>query len=92
MGRKLAGFLGKAGFEAVRELTLPDAELAFSGPAPFDVLDVWRARFARMKALQEYCGADFEQVRDEFMDCLSNGDHCSLATVRCCIAVRDGDE
>lgn len=89
-GRKLAGHLRESGFEVVHELTLPDAELAFNGPATPDVLEAWRARFARMKALQEYCGADFERVCDEFLSCLLIEDHCTAAMVRCCIAVSSG--
>ena len=87
MGRKLAAFLQHAGFKVTQELTLPDAELAFEGPAQQDVLEAWRTRFARMKALQEYCGADFARVRDGFLSCLQREDHRAAATVRCCIAV-----
>lgn len=92
MGRKLAEYLRESGFEVSNELTLPDAELGFDGPVPPDVLEAWRARFSRMKALQEYCGPDFAQVRDEFLSCLLREDHRAASTVRCCIAVRsDGN-
>ena len=90
MGRKLARYLRGAGYEVVRELTLPDAELAFNGPAPPDVLEAWRARFARMKALQEYCGPHFAQVRDEFLACLTLEDHRAGVTVPCCLVFRGG--
>lgn len=86
MGRRLGQTLRGAGFEAVREFRLPDAELAFDGPASPDVVEAWRARFARMRALQKYCGPDFERVRDEFLDCLLKDNHQALATVRCCVA------
>lgn len=87
MGRKLTEYLRQAGFEVTQELTLPDAELAFNGPAAPDVLEAWRARFARMRALQEYCGPNFEHARDEFLGCLVREDHRAGATVRCCVAV-----
>jgi SAM-dependent methyltransferase len=88
MGRRLGGILREAGFEVLREFSLPDAELAFDGPALPEVVEAWRARFARMKALQEFCGPDFEWLRDEFLDCLLREDHRAAATVRCCVAVR----
>lgn len=87
-GRKLAGILRQAGLEVFHEFTVPDAELAFSGPAPDPVLSAWQARFERMHLLREFCGPEFEQVRDGFLDCLKRDDHVCHATVRCCIARR----
>ena len=87
-GRKLAGHLERAGFKISRELTLEDRELAFEGPASADILEAWGLRFDRMKLLQDFCGADFAHVRDEFLRCLEQPEHHSLAKVRCCIALK----
>ncbi len=35
----------------------------------------WRTRFERMKRLRDFCGPDFEQVQEEFLDCLTRADH-----------------
>ena len=86
MGRKLRDHLERSGFKVSKMLTLADQELSFSGPARPEVLDAWRNRFDRMKLLRDFCGADFEQVREEFLDCLMRADHSSTATVYCCIA------
>jgi SAM-dependent methyltransferase len=85
MGRKLSDVLRKLGIDIQKEFVVPDAELSFSGPAPHEVVDAWRDRFERMKLLQDFCGAEFEHVRDEFLSCLSREDHRCTATVRCCI-------
>lgn len=87
MGRKLAGHLERAGLGILRELSVEDRELAFKGPAAAVVLEAWRRRFDRMKLLQEFCGAEFEHVRDEFLRCLGRPEHRSLAEVRCCVAI-----
>lgn len=88
MGRKLHGVLVAAGFRIRTELVLDDRELAFQGPAPPEVLAAWRARFARMPALQEYCGERFTALQGDFLDCLAHPDHRSSARVFCCIAKR----
>lgn len=90
MGRKLADHLQRAGFTVVRTFTVVDRELAFDGPAPPDVIDAWRNRFDRMTQLRDFCGADFERVRGEFLDCLSRADHRSTARVVCCIGRTEG--
>ena len=90
MGGKLAGDLERAGFTVSVTLTLTDHELAFDGPAPLDVIEAWRNRFDRMQPLREFCGADFERVRGEFLDCLSRTDHRSTARVVCCIGRTEG--
>ncbi len=86
MGRKLAAYAEQSGFKIVSETTLDDPELSFAGPARSDVVEAWRDRFDRMKLLQEFCGSDFEGVREEFLDCLIRADHKSDASVRVCIA------
>jgi SAM-dependent methyltransferase len=88
MGRKLHGLLEAAGFGVRRELVLEDRELAFQGIAAPEVLDAWRARFARMPALQQYCGERFAALREDFLACLARPDHRSSARVFCCVAER----
>lgn len=78
MGRKLRGYLERAGFTVVKALTLEDQELSFTGPARPDVLQAWRDRFDRMSGLST--------VRDEFLACLERPDHVSTARVVCCLA------
>lgn len=87
-GRKLGGVLQGIGMVVGAELTLPDAELSFFGPASPAVLEAWQNRFDRMHLLQKFCGSEYEQVREEFLNCLSRDDHHSQATVRCCIAMK----
>ncbi len=88
MGGKLAGYLERSGFTVANELELEDQEFAFNGRALPEVVEGWRNRFDRMNLLREYCGADFEQVRDEFLACLTRADHRSLCKVYCCVATR----
>ncbi len=87
-GRKLETHLQNAGFSVARSLTMNDRELSFNGPADRGVLDAWQARLERMKLLQDFLGAEFDQVREEFLGCLMRADHRSLATVCCCIAIK----
>jgi hypothetical protein len=89
-GRKLKSHLEKAGFSVTKSLTVEDREFSFCGPADPGVSDSWRARFERMKLLQDFLGPDFDQVREEFLGCLMRADHRSLAKVCCCIAVKRG--
>jgi SAM-dependent methyltransferase len=87
MGRKLRGHLERAGFTIVESRTLVDKELCFDGPAGSDVIESWRSRLDRMKALKNFCGAMFEQVRDDMLAALSRADHRSLAKVYYCVGV-----
>ena len=84
MGRKLAGHLERSGFTVDNVLKLDDQELSFHGPASQEVVDAWRNRFNRMGLLRDFCGSDFEQVREEFLDCLQRADHQSQAKVYFC--------
>ncbi len=70
MGRKLREHLERSGFAVSQVLSLDDAELAFSGPASPEVVAAWRRRFDRMRLLRDFCAAEFEQVREEFLECL----------------------
>ena len=86
MGRKIAGILQQIGLVVLHEFTVPDAELSFSGPASRQVFEAWKARFERMQLLRDFCGTEFEHVRNDFLNCLNRDDHCCDAKVRCCIA------
>jgi len=86
MGHKLKGYLEQAGLNVSKEFTLPDLELSFDGPASLEVVDAWRNRFQRMNLLRDVCGPSFDQVEDEFLNCLLRADHRALAKVYCCIA------
>jgi SAM-dependent methyltransferase len=86
MGRKLAPHLSASGFAVTKVLTVEDRELAFDGPGSADVLEAWRTRFDRMLLLRASWGAEFEQVRDEFLQALADPSHRSQAKVYCCIA------
>ncbi len=88
MGRKLRGHLERSGFTVSNELTLGDQELSFDGPARPGVVDVWRERLDRMKLLQDFCGLEFRQVREELLGCLAGAGHRSVAKVYCCVATR----
>ena len=88
MGRKLGGYLERCGFEISKALTLEDRELSFSGPADPEVVEAWRRRFDRMKLLREFCGTVFDEVREEFLDCLTLPAHRCTASVSFCLATR----
>jgi len=90
MGRKLEGHLLRSGFTLSKALELDDQELSFDGPAPPDVVEAWRLRFARMKGLRDFCGSNMGRVRDEFLKCLRHPAHTSHAKVVCCIATKEG--
>jgi len=89
MGRRLESALESAGFNVSLVRTLDDPELSFDGPASAEVLDSWRSRFQRMPLLRDLCGSEFENVREEFLDCLTRADHRSLAKVVSVIAAKD---
>src|SRR5262249_27291876 len=88
MGRKLRPALEQCGFTVAKELGLLDEELSFTGPARWEVIDAWRARLDRMKLLRDFAGGRFEDLRQEFLQCLASPQHRSTAAVCCCIAHR----
>jgi len=90
MGRKLQRYLERTGFAVSRVLILDDQEFSFAGAASPEVLDAWRDRFQRMQLFRDFCGAEFVQVRDDFIECLARSDHHSTAKVYCCVATRQG--
>jgi hypothetical protein len=51
-------------------------------------VDAWRDRFDRMTLLRNFCGTEFEQVREEFLGCVVRADHTSVAKVYCCIGTK----
>jgi SAM-dependent methyltransferase len=88
MGRRLASELRAGGFTVTKEFTVPDQELCFAGPASESVLASWRTRWEQMALLRDFCGGEFDRIRDEFLTCLSSTEHVCATTVRCCIAHR----
>lgn len=68
---------------------MPDLELSFDGAAAPEVIMAWRRRFERMGLLREVCGAEWSDVRDEFLGCLGRADHVSTARVVACVGVKD---
>lgn len=88
MGGKLRSVLEPLGLELLQDICVPDKELSFSGRALPEILAAWRARFDRMHLLQEFCGAEFENVRDDFLNCLELDQHESGAMVHCLIAAK----
>jgi SAM-dependent methyltransferase len=88
MGHKLGRYLLQAGLRVARELSLPDRELAFDGPADPEVLEAWSLRLERMKGLADFCGADFDGVRRDLLTALASPQHRSLATIRFCLGLK----
>ncbi len=41
-----------------------------------------------MKLLCSFCGADFEPLREEFLNSLTHADHRWVAKAHCCIATK----
>jgi len=87
-GHKLQPSLKAAGFRVTAALRCEDLELSFKGPATPEVVEAWRVRFDRMRLLREMCGPEFAAVREQFLECLSNPDHESVAAVYCCIGAK----
>jgi SAM-dependent methyltransferase len=89
MGHRIPAVVDQLGMELLRDFSVPDKELSFSGRASSDVIEAWRTRFDRMHLLRNYCGSEFENVRDEFLSCLSLDHHECRATVKCVIAAKN---
>jgi SAM-dependent methyltransferase len=85
-GRRLAPAMRAAGLTVIHEGTLDDDELAFDGPASSDVIDAWRARFARMQGMQAHFGARFADVERALLDSLASAAHRSLCRVVLAVA------
>ena len=82
MGRRLAAVCRDIGLTAISESRWNDAELAFNGPAPAEILAAWRRRFARLPVMKAYFGAErFDQIAGAFLESISRPDHRSTAAV-----------
>ena len=87
-GRKIKAHLEGAGFSVSKSLAIHDCELSWDGPAETGVAEAWQARLGSMKLLQDFLGADYAEVREEFLQCLTRPDHRSCAQVIFCLAVK----
>jgi trans-aconitate methyltransferase len=87
VGRRLASALASQGFH-VTTTELTDRELAFDGPASSEVLQAWRARFARMGGLKSFLGGDFADFTGGFLHVLESPEHRSLCRVVLCVGRR----
>jgi len=82
MGRRLAAVCRNIGLTAISESRWNDAELTFNGPAPAEILDAWRRRFARLPVMKAYFGDErFDQIARAFLETISRPDHRSTAAV-----------
>jgi SAM-dependent methyltransferase len=82
MGRRLAAVCRDIGLTAISESRWTDAELAFNGPAPAEILAAWRRRFDRLPAMKAYFGATrFDEIAGAFLESISRPDHRSTAAV-----------
>ncbi len=87
MGAKLSGHVRALGMTLTDELTVPDREFCFTGPADAEVVEAWQSRLDGMTLLQSFCGDAFPVVREDFIKCLNRPDHASTARVIACIAI-----
>jgi hypothetical protein len=80
MGRRFAAACRDIGLTAISDSGWDDAELAFNGPAPAEILAAWRRRFARLPVMKAYFGAErFDQIAGAFLESISRPDHRSTA-------------
>lgn len=86
MGAKLTVHLERAGLDLTESFPVSDKEFSFDGPAKPAILEAWTTRLDRMKLLRDFCGPNFDHLRDDFLGCLARSDHRSLSKVRCCVA------
>jgi SAM-dependent methyltransferase len=88
MGSKLRHYVELAGFAVSSTHLLEDQELSFVGPADRAVLEAWSSRLDRMNLLKDFCGFNFERVREDLLCALLHPHHRSIATVHCCIGIK----
>jgi len=82
MGRRLAAVCREIGLTGISESRWSDAELAFNGPAPAEILTAWRQRFARLPVMKAYFGEErFDRIARAFLESISRPDHRSTASV-----------
>lgn len=87
-GSCLGHWVEKAGFKVERSFFLPDAELAFKGPASADVVLSWKNRFQRMPRLATLMPAGF---KDRFLHSLQDKTHISKCSVNVVLAYKNGN-
>lgn len=89
MGGKLPSFCREAGLTVISKHSHKDAELAFEGSAPSEILAAWRERFKRMQGMKSHFGeTHFEELVSTFLDTIASSDHHSTATVEMVLATR----
>ncbi|RPI42206.1 MAG: hypothetical protein EHM46_05470 [Bacteroidetes bacterium] len=87
MGGKIGYFLDSCGLSIVYEENRNDPEIAFNGKAENRIIRSWDRRFERMFKFREFLGEeDFQSVKREFLDCLSNENHTSSTFVKYIVA------
>lgn len=87
-GRKIKAHLERAGFSVSKSVPVHDRELSWDGPAEVGVAEAWEERFGNMKLLQNFLGAEYAAVREEFLQCLARPDHRSCAQVLFCLGIK----
>jgi trans-aconitate methyltransferase len=88
MGSKLRSLMERQGLTILEERRLDDRELSFQGRAEPEVLQAWRDRLARMKALKDFSASRAPGFEQEFLDALSREDHVSRCRVLALVAQR----
>jgi hypothetical protein len=88
MGSKLRSLMERQGLTILEERRLDDRELSFQGRAEPEVLQAWRDRLARMKALKHFSAFRAPGFEQEFLDALSREDHVSRCRVLALVAQR----
>ena len=78
----------RQGLTILEERRLDDRELSFQGRAEPEVLQAWRDRLARMKALKDFSASRAPGFEKEFLDALSREDHVSRCRVLALVAQR----
>lgn len=87
MGSKIKDFITAHGLSIIHEENKFDRELAFNGPAKPEKRKSWEYRFDRMAGFKEYMGDKrFNAIKNEFLDCLSDGHHTSNTIVKFMVA------
>jgi ubiquinone/menaquinone biosynthesis C-methylase UbiE len=90
MGSKLNDYLVANGLTIIYEQNMKDAELSFNGPADNQVLISWQSRLDRMTGFKNALGSNqFERIKNEFLNCLSDNSHTCNAIVKYVIATKD---
>jgi hypothetical protein len=87
MGSSLKDFITNLGLSIIHEEDKLDRELTFNGPAEPEIRKSWEYRFDRMAGFREYLGdKQFNALKNEFLDCLSDEHHTSNSFVKFIVA------